>query len=71
MSQRRRPRYLDALLRHLQETGAQRGAVTHVEIRHLDGCAFWRGKPCNCEPEVETGARIDAKYGTGESGGRP
>jgi hypothetical protein len=54
-----RPRYLDALLRHLRAVGIEPGKVHHVEVRHDDGCAHWKGRPCDCEPEIETGARVD------------
>jgi hypothetical protein len=55
--------YLDALVRHIQETGVEPGKVTHVEVRHDDDCAFWRRRPCDCEPSIVTGPAIDRKHG--------
>ena len=57
----RSPRYLDALL----EIGkaAPIGSIIHVEVQHDDDCAFFRDKPCDCEPVVESGIRVEQKYG--------
>ena len=35
------------------------GVVTHVEIQHDDGCAFWKGEACNCNPNVIFGKEPD------------
>jgi len=56
-----RSNYVAAILRHLQATGTTPG-VHHIEARHDDDCGAWQGGRCDCEPEVETGRRIDAKY---------
>ena len=53
----------DALRRHIERANLECGKVHHLEIRHDDDCAHWMGKPCDCEPEIESGARIDRKYG--------
>lgn len=59
-----RPNYLKALLRHLEDNPPEPGAVEHVEVRHDSGCARLRGTgSCDCDPEVETGARVDERYG--------
>lgn len=57
-----RPRYLDALRRHLEENEIEPGELHHVEIRHDDGCAHWEGDACDCDPDVESGTRIRRKY---------
>ena len=62
----RRPRYLKAIERHLRATGIEPGRIVHVEVRHDDDCAVWRREPCDCEPVIETGARVDQRYGGGE-----
>ena len=55
------PRYLGALLKIGK--AAPMGSIIHVEIRHDDDCRIFRGRPCNCEPEIESGVRVDGKYG--------
>lgn len=60
---RRVPRYLDAVLRHLKENPVTPGSVVHAEVRHERDCAHWSGRPCNCSPVIETGARVDRKHG--------
>lgn len=60
--------YLRALLKHLQNTPLDPG-VHHVEIRHDSWCALLAGEgPCNCDPEIETGQRVNSKYGHGVDG---
>lgn len=59
------PNYVRALRKHLQENPPERGAVEHVEIRHDDWCRIFEGGTCDCEPVVESGTRIDRKYGGG------
>lgn len=61
----KRPAYLPLLIRHFQDRKLPPG-VHHIEVRHDDDCAFWRGLPCDCEPIIETGARVDRKYGGGQ-----
>lgn len=64
------PRYIHPLLRHLQEMELEPGQVHHIEVRHDDGCQVWDGKPCDCEPVVESGDRVDRKYsGDDQDGG--
>ena len=55
------PQYLDVLVEHLKEAPAR--SVLHIEVRHDDDCKVFVGRPCDCEPEVESGARVDRKYG--------
>lgn len=57
-----RPKYIDPLLEHLARSPAESG-VHHVEVRHDDDCPIFDGEACDCEPEVESGARVDEKYG--------
>lgn len=28
------------------------GKVAELVILHDDGCAHWRGRPCNCDPDI-------------------
>jgi hypothetical protein len=55
------PQYLEDLVDRL--TGAPTGSILHVEIRHDDDCPVFRHRPCGCEPIIESGKRIDRKYG--------
>lgn len=57
-----RPNYVDALLEHLANSPLGPG-VHHVEVRHDDDCPIFDGRPCDCEPEIESGERVDEKYG--------
>lgn len=59
----RRPRYLDALLKHLERNPPEPGSLVHVEIRHDDDCPFWDGHHCDCDVEVETGEHVDRRHG--------
>ena len=54
--------YSKVLLSHLREVQFSPG-VHHIEVRHNDDCGFFRDKPCDCEPVVESGARVERKYG--------
>ena len=56
---------LEAMLGHLEKTGLEPGEVHVIEVRHDDDCPMLDGKPCNCTPVIETGARVDRKYGGG------
>ena len=62
---RRRPRYLDALLRHVDQVELEPG-VHHVEIHHQDHCPFMRGGECCCKPVITSGPGSDRKFGGGE-----
>ena len=66
-----RPTYIDALIHHLETVGVEPGTVTHLEVRHDAGCAIWSRRSCDCEPEVESGARVDDKFGGPQRGDRP
>lgn len=58
------PKYLDLLTRHvLDSEHVKKPGIHHVEVRHADGCAVWRGEACDCSPVVISGAPIDRKYG--------
>lgn len=57
------PNDLPAILRHLRETEPPVGGIVHLEVRHDASCAHWDGWPCDCEPEIETGQRVQRKYG--------
>lgn len=59
----RRPRYLDAILAHLRSAPPEPGTVVHLEVRHDDDCLYWSGLWCDCAPEIETGDRVNRKYG--------
>lgn len=56
------PKYLPLVVRHAEDVKLPPG-VHHVVIHHADGCAHWRGEPCDCEPVVESGARVDQEKG--------
>lgn len=59
-----RPSFLDLLLSHVLRSGdAASGQVQHIEIRHDDDCARWNGAACDCSPDIESGARIERRYG--------
>lgn len=45
------PAYLPALLDLVELV--RRGELVEVVVHHDDGCAHWRGRPCDCHPEVE------------------
>lgn len=45
------PRYLQRLLEGGWEYTP--GELVSVEVLHDDDCAHWRGRPCNCDPEVK------------------
>lgn len=63
-SMSRRPRHVSEIIReHLEGVGLEPGQVHHVEVRHAEHCPFWDGHDCDCEPEVESGARVERKYG--------
>jgi hypothetical protein len=47
----RMPRYHELLLEHLRRT-PRRDGVRQITIEHEDGCAHWRGRACNCEPQI-------------------
>jgi hypothetical protein len=57
-------------LAHLQEIDLDpSGAPRHIQIRHDDDCACWEQGPtaCDCNPEIESGTRMDAAYAAGQS----
>lgn len=56
------PNYLKALLEHLNETDQEPGSVRRVEVRHDSWCSVFEGGVCDCEPEVETGKRVEERY---------
>ena len=57
------PPYLRQALANVKHV--RPGEVVHVEVRHDDDCGIFEGRPCDCEPEVESGARVERKYGGG------
>ena len=34
--------------------------VNHLDVLHDNWCAIFKGKPCNCNPEVHLKARVAA-----------
>ena len=54
--------YLEALFAHTERSPIGPG-VHHVEVRHDPGCGLFHNRPCDCEPEIESGVRVDRKYG--------
>jgi hypothetical protein len=59
----RPPNYLTALLQHLLALEIEPGTIVHTEVRHDDDCVIWKGKPCDCEPEIETSPEVQKKHG--------
>ena len=58
---KRLPPYLRQVLEHAKDV--RPGEVVHVEVRHDNWCGIYEGRACDCEPEVESGARVERKYG--------
>jgi len=52
--------WLPAVLKHADVLGP---GVHHVEVRHDDWCSLLSGGVCDCAPDVESGARMEKKYG--------
>jgi hypothetical protein len=48
------PKYLPLLLRLVQNGHVLPGRVQSVEIRHDLWCGIFKGRSCNCDPEVGT-----------------
>ncbi len=59
----RLPPYLRQALENVKDV--RRGEVVQVEIRHDDDCGIFENRACDCQPEVESGKRVDQKYGGG------
>jgi len=47
----KKPNYLKKILKRLQNAQPVVG-VFPVEVRHDDWCDIFKGKPCNCDPDV-------------------
>ena len=60
----RLPTYLRQVLRNVKDV--RPGEIVHVEVRHDDGCGIFEDRSCDCQPEVESGKRVDRKYGRSE-----
>lgn len=58
------PLYLRQVLKNVKDVAP--GEIVHIEVRHDDDCRIFENRPCDCQPEVESGARVDRKYGGGE-----
>lgn len=64
MSERRGRRHVSDILEHLSQVGElEPGRVHHVEVRHDDDCPFWDGHDCDCDPVIESGSRVERRYG--------
>lgn len=48
----RAPNYIAKLTKLTATQPIIPGTIRHVDIYHDDWCAFYRGKPCNCDPDV-------------------
>ena len=57
----RPPPYLRQVLENVKH--ARAGEVVHVEVRHDDSCGILKGRACDCQPDVESGQRVERKYG--------
>lgn len=54
--------YQAGVLEHLRR--ADGSGIVHVEVRHDDRCGVFSQGDCDCQPTVESGARIERKYGS-------
>ena len=55
----------EALRKHLKDLADRGGlqpGLAAIEIRHDDDCPRLTGGECDCDPEIESGARIARKY---------
>jgi len=34
--------------------------VTLIDVKHDDGCRFFKGKPCNCDPDIVVKWNLEA-----------
>ena len=57
------PTYLRQVLKNVKDVPA--GDIVHVEVRHDDDCGIFEGRGCDCAPEIESGKRVERKYGGG------
>jgi hypothetical protein len=46
--------YAAEIARFLARNPPAPGTFTRIVTLHDDGCGFFRGAPCDCEPEVKT-----------------
>jgi hypothetical protein len=44
--------YMGKVRAALQKANFPPGALVRVDIEHDDGCGYWRGGPCDCDPAV-------------------
>ena len=58
----RLPPYMRQALEHGKDRA---GEIVHVEVRHDDDCGIFKDRACDCEPVVESGKRVEKKYGGG------
>lgn len=47
------PKYVALLIEAHQRGALHPGTVAVAEVRHEDWCAIWKGKPCDCESDIE------------------
>ena len=52
MTKKRQPNYLAKLIKLNDEGKARPGVLTIAHIYHDDWCAFFKGEPCNCSPDI-------------------
>lgn len=51
----KQPNYLPKLI----EIGSRLGPGLHdIVVEHDDSCAFWKGRPCDCRPNVRPVVRV-------------
>jgi hypothetical protein len=50
----REPNYLRKIIAAYQEHPElfKSGTITQLHVYHDTWCSFWKGKPCNCDPEI-------------------
>ena len=45
-------KYLSKLLQFAPDLAELPGRVGHILVSHDDWCAFFKGRACNCDPDV-------------------
>jgi hypothetical protein len=45
--------YFEKVQEAIQSNPPKPGTINHVSIAHDDGCGIFRGKPCDCDPDIE------------------
>ena len=46
--------YITKLDRLIQEGTISVGGLQHIQVKHDNWCAVYKGKDCNCDPDIES-----------------